>query len=343
MKRILFILSFIFIVFEGNAQIITNINIQVDCNATGYIVVSTDIPAAWFEFYQYDDVTMSYVPIPSIPLGSDSVVINSCGNIFVEVKDASFGISDDSTFFVSCPMETDVQSHENILCYGDSTGSLKHVVSGGIPFNPDGIPNSGDEYYNYSWYKDGILYSSGQNDTLLINLSTGQYVVNVTDLSGCVFQSVDLLTGIPDTSVIFQPSLLRIDSIVPSFEGCKGTESGSIEIWVKGGKRFNPNSSSSYDGDEYYHYYLLNDLGDTVARSEYPDSLNFLTISSPFPLAPEHVKFSGLSVGNYTIHAVDLFGCTFDSTIYVMDLKIITYMYQLTLILLLFVSMIQLG
>ena len=216
MKRILFILSFIFIVFEGNAQIITNINIQVDCNATGYIVVSTDIPAAWFEFYQYDDVTMSYVPIPSIPLGSDSVVINSCGNISVVIKDAGFGISDDSTFFVSCPMETDVQSHENIECHGDCTGSIKHVVSGGVPFNPDGIPNSGDEYYNYSWYKDGILFSSGPNDTILTNLCNGQsksvpYLLYVEDSTGCIFQSTDSLTGLQDTSFMFQPDLLSID------------------------------------------------------------------------------------------------------------------------------------
>ena len=165
MKRILFILSFIFVIFEGNAQIITNINIQgIDCNnTTGYAAVSTDIPAAWFIFKQYDDSTMSYVTIQTGT--EDSVVLNSCSNVSVEVLNSSFVISDDSTFFVSCPMETYVRAHENIKCFGDSTGMLKHVVSGGIPFNPDGIPNSGDEYYNYSWYKNGILYSSGENDT----------------------------------------------------------------------------------------------------------------------------------------------------------------------------------
>ena len=165
MKRILFILSFIFVIFEGNAQIITNINIQgIDCNnTTGYAAVSTDIPAAWFIFKQYDDSTMSYVTIQTGT--EDSVVLNSCSNVSVEVLNSSFVISDDSTFFVSCPMETYVRAHENIKCFGDSTGMLKHVVSGGIPFNPDGIPNSGDEYYNYSWSRNGILYSSGENDT----------------------------------------------------------------------------------------------------------------------------------------------------------------------------------
>ena len=99
---------------------------------------------------------------------------------------------------------------------------------------------------------------------------------------------------------MFQPDELIIDSIVPSFEGCKGTESGSIEIWVTGGKRFNPNSSSSYDGDEYYSYSLSDSLGNIVAYSDtlQNSSSNFSTIGPPIgsPNAREHVKFSNLPI-----------------------------------------------
>ena len=89
MKRILFTLSFIFVVLEGHSQIITNINIQgIDCNnTTGYAAVSTDIPAAWFIFKQYDNSTMSYVTIYSGT--QDSVGLSSCGNVSVEVYNSS--------------------------------------------------------------------------------------------------------------------------------------------------------------------------------------------------------------------------------------------------------------
>ena len=36
-------------------------------------------------------------------------------------------------------------------CSGDSTGSSSISATGGVPFDPDGIPNSGDEYYNFTW------------------------------------------------------------------------------------------------------------------------------------------------------------------------------------------------
>ena len=135
MKRILFILSFIFIVFEVNAQIITNINIQgIDCNnTTGYAAISTDIPAAWFIFKQYDDVTMSYVTIQTGT--EDSVGLSSCGNVSVEVLNSSFVTSDDSTFFVSCPIKSVFREHDNPLCFGDSTGRLSQIISGGVPFH----------------------------------------------------------------------------------------------------------------------------------------------------------------------------------------------------------------
>jgi hypothetical protein len=154
-------------------------------------------------------------------------------------------------------METHVRAHENIKCFGDSTGMLKHVVSGGVPF----IDILGNEYYNYSWYKDGTLYSSGPNDTILTNLFNGQsknipYILNIEDSTGCIFQPTDSLTGLQDTSFMFQPDLIRIDSLVINSVHCKGTNTGSIFVNIKEGKRF--------ESGNYYDFYLTNTSSDTI-------------------------------------------------------------------------------
>ena len=308
MKRILYILSVVFVFFEGNAQTITNINIQgIDCNnPTGYTVVSTDVPASWFIFKQYDDSTMSFVTIQTGT--EDSVALNSCGNVSVQVLNSSFVISDDSTFFVPCPMETYVRAHENIKCFGDSTGMLKEMVTGGIPFDPDGIPDNGDEYYNYSWFKNGILFSSGPNDTILTNLFNGQlnrvpYLVYVEDSTGCIFQPLIDSTGLPDTSFMFQPALIRIDSLVLNSTHCIGTNTGSVVVNIKGGKRF--------ESGNYYNFYLTNTNNDTIRFIDrLGESANVLSDTTPY-----YVKFDSLDVGNYIMHIVDSSGCILDTIV----------------------------
>ncbi len=315
MKRILLLIIFFTITFNLSAQI-NSFSVQgVGCgNDTGFIALDVDVNSLLIQWeYEnpagiWEDIT-NYFPL-MWSNSFDTLWTTECGN-YKTIVWYNNGQGQDIDFFsISCPMETDVQSHENIKCFGDSTGSLKHVVSGGIPFDPDGISNSGDEYYNYTWYRNGTLYSSGnspQNDTLLMDLSTGQYVVNVTDLSGCVFQPVDSLTGLSDTSVIFQQSLLRIDSLVIDTVHCKGTSTGSVVVNIKDGKRF--------ESGNYYDFYLTNFSSDTIRIID----RNGMSANAVSDTTPYYVTFDSLGVGNYTIHVVDSFGCTFDSTIYVMD------------------------
>jgi hypothetical protein len=180
---------------------------------------------------------------------------------------------------------------------------LKHVVSGGVPF----IDILGNEYYNYSWYKDGTLYSSGPNDTILTNLFNGQsknipYILNIEDSTGCIFQPTDSLTGLQDTSFMFQPDLIRIDSLVINSVHCKGTNTGSIFVNIKEGKRF--------ESGNYYDFYLTNTSSDTIRTID----RNGMSANVVSDTTPYYVLFDSLGVGNYTIHVVDSFGCTFDST-----------------------------
>ena len=313
MKRILLVIIFFTITFNLSAQINSSLVQGISCgNDTGFIALDVNSLFIQWEYKNPAGIWEDVVGIPFINTNSfgDTLWTTECGK-YKTIVWYNNGLSQEiDSFSISCPMETDVQSHENIGCFGDSTGSLKHVVSGGIPFDPDGISNSGDEYYNYTWYRNGILYSSGnspQNDTLLMNLSTGQYVVNVTDLSGCVFQPVDSLTGLPDTSVIFQPSLLRIDSLVIDAVHCKGTNTGSVVVNIKDGKRF--------ESGNYYDFYLTNSSSDTIRIID----RNGMSPNVYSGITPYYVTFDSLGVGNYTIHVVDSFGCTFDSTIYVME------------------------
>ena len=305
MRRLFFIFLFFITFFDSKSQTITNVNIQgVDCNnPIGHITIGTDIFTPFYSWYVYNDSLSSWMGYAS-GVDLDSIIFSECGSYRVVIYDATYTPSDTGNYPAPCPMETDLRAHDNIKCFGDSTGMLKEIVSGGSPFPADSIHPSG-EYYLYHWYKNGNLYSSGPNDTLLMNLSTGQYVVNVTDLTGCVFQPVDSATGLLDTSVVFQPNVLRIDSLDIDSVHCKGTNTGSFYINVKDGKR--------YETGNYYNYYLINVNNDTIRIIDRSGSSSNVTSN----INPYYVEFDSLQVGYYTLYIIDSFGCSFDSSIYI--------------------------
>ena len=88
---------------------------------------------------------------------------------------------------------------------------------------------------------------------------------------------------------------------------CKGTNTGSILLNVKDGKRFNSGN--------YYDFYLINANNDTIRFIDrISQSSNIISDTTPY-----YVKFDSLGVGNYTINVVDSFGCTMDSLVSVME------------------------
>ena len=148
MKQILFILSFPFICFHSNSQIITNDSIYVDCNSSGYIMIDTDIIPSFYSWFLFNDSSSVFDPLPSISgVEADSISFSECGNYRVLIYDAGGNYSDTGDFFIPCSMESKVRAQDNIKCFGDSTGFLKHVIVGGVPF----IDSLGNEYYNYCW------------------------------------------------------------------------------------------------------------------------------------------------------------------------------------------------
>jgi hypothetical protein len=68
------------------------------------------------------------------------------------------------------PLSIDDVDIENVLCYGEETGTIDITIGGGTP------------NYNYQWFFDGELYS---NDEDIENLAAGTYSVTISDDNSC--------------------------------------------------------------------------------------------------------------------------------------------------------------
>ena len=110
-------------------------------------------------------------------------------------------------------------------CFGDSTASSTVYANGGFPFNPDGVNNSGDEYYEYIWTDaSGTVWSTSQTAT---NLPAGNFKVTITDSLGCTYER--------DLVVLQSITPLNIDTIIKTDVACKGDSTGEITAVVSGG------------------------------------------------------------------------------------------------------------
>jgi len=85
---------------------------------------------------------------------------------------------------------------QNVSCNGFNDGYITDItVMGGVPFDPDGIPNSGDEHYEYN--VDGILTSNASSwicdpanpgcplGYVFTGLTPTTHTVEVWDANGC--------------------------------------------------------------------------------------------------------------------------------------------------------------
>lgn len=283
MKRVFLIILLFSAILRVNSQTILNANIQgIDCNnSTGFISIKTDIIPTFISWYHFDDSGDSI----QVNFYLDSLPTNECGKYRVQIYGSTGTITDSKIYFIPCPLGVNPNNHNNIQCFGDSTGSVGRVAFGGV------TP------YVYEWFKDGVPFISS-NDTLLTNLVAGQYIVKITDSIGCVIE---------DTANVFQPNLLRVDSLLLNSVHCKGTNTGSIVINVKDGKRFNSGN--------YYDFYLINANNDTIRFIDrISQSSNVISDTTPY-----YVKFDSLGIGNYTINVIDSFGCIMDSLVSVTE------------------------
>lgn len=121
-------------------------------------------------------------------------------------------------------------SGHNISCYGATNGSI-HLD-----------PNNAASGLTYQWTNlNGTLLPTSSNSQDQTDLSVGEYIVTITDSSGC--------TTI-DTFVLTQPTELLVTHVVETFPSgdhisCNGLSDGEVDLTVSGG---NPNYSFSWTG-----------------------------------------------------------------------------------------------
>ncbi|MDD4218240.1 MAG: gliding motility-associated C-terminal domain-containing protein, partial [Bacteroidales bacterium] len=115
-----------------------------------------------------------------------------------------------ATFMVeiSEPLHLEM-SGQNLICFGENTGQVNVLVSGGVP------------PYTYLW--DDPLNSTTEN---LDNLSSGNYTVTITDAWGC-----DEINNINISS----PSQLNVFISSSENASCFGDLNASIQAGVSGG------------------------------------------------------------------------------------------------------------
>ncbi|MEI8194174.1 MAG: SprB repeat-containing protein, partial [Flavobacteriia bacterium] len=102
---------------------------------------------------------------------------------------------------------TPTQTHVDVGCYGDATGSINLSVIGGTPG------------YTYSW-------NVGATTQDLNNLPFGIYTVFITDANNCIGQL---------SMVVNQPAAPLSNSAVITPVGCFGGSNGAINMGVSGG------------------------------------------------------------------------------------------------------------
>jgi gliding motility-associated-like protein len=117
----------------------------------------------------------------------DSVNNLAPGKYIVKVKDAN-GCSKNDTATIDSSTAVHLQlTHTDILCAGDSTGSAKAIVSGGV------LP------YSFQWTNGMKIF----NQSFIANLAAGTYNCEVQDARKCVIKSSVVITQPEPLKVIF--------------------------------------------------------------------------------------------------------------------------------------------
>lgn len=139
---------------------------------------------------------------------TEDILDVSAGNYTIRATDAKGCITTLNQEITQPPMLTaHLDAVKNIMCFGDTTGSVSITVKGGS------IP------YTFRW-------SNGATTEDLSRLTAGSYSVNITDAKGC---SENLTAKVTSPAALSQ-SLESVKNV-----DCNGDKSGIVNITVSGG------------------------------------------------------------------------------------------------------------
>ncbi|MBL0343395.1 MAG: gliding motility-associated C-terminal domain-containing protein [Bacteroidetes bacterium] len=108
----------------------------------------------------------------------------------------------------SAPLSSSISANQPVSCFGGSNGSLDVNVNGGT------FP------YSYVW-------NNGQTTQNILNLSTGNYTVTITDANGC--------TLIQNASVSQPSAAISANATTTANISCFSGNNGAIDVTVAGG------------------------------------------------------------------------------------------------------------
>lgn len=140
---------------------------------------------------------------------SGTITNLTAGNYNVLVTDAN-GCTSQTSFVVRQPDAaiTVVASGKLRLdCFGDADGSITAAISGG------------EGPYELFW-------NNGRRTSTIDNLATGDYILRVVDIRGCVHE---------ETITITAPSALAVAEVTINDTQCFGDRTGSVELDIEGG------------------------------------------------------------------------------------------------------------
>lgn len=103
-------------------------------------------------------------------------------------------------------------THEDVVCFGDNTGSATLSIADGTP------------PYSIQWDSN----TGNATNERVFDLFSGWYIVTVTDAGGCI---------LTDSIFINQPDLPISPTIAVEDATCFGERDGQIEVTTMGGKR----------------------------------------------------------------------------------------------------------
>ena len=163
------------------------------------------------------------------------------------------------TYLVNQPEELQAISNiNNVLCYGENSGSISITTTGGIP------------PYSYIW-------SNGQTNHTATNLSTGYYAVTIIDANNCSKVLTNLFVNQPS-----QPLNIILDSI--KHVSCYGINDGNIKVNANGGTppysyHWSNGQTGNYIVNLYANTYYL-----TVKDANNCSIIDSFKITQPEPL-----------------------------------------------------------
>ncbi len=214
------------------------------------------------------------------------------------------------------------ETHQNIICYGASTGSI------------DLTPAGGTAPYTYAW-------NTGATTQDIANLTAGTYLVSIKDANLCTYPLQITITQ-PSNPVTIAANVTNI--------ACYGNASGTIDVTVTGGSApytYSWNGGASTTQDLYNvvsgtYYIVVTDAVGCSSSASYSvvqpsAALNASYVTSPVSCyggangsvtlsisggtVPYAIQWAngataafqnGLPAGNYPIQITDAAGCTFN-------------------------------